>query len=76
MYDNVNPAMVNGNDIMSSMFATLKILSERLDLRRSILCYLGMTAHSHCNAVCEWQHCVANFRNAQKFGTYTVNFVM
>ena len=36
-YDNVNPAMVNGNDIMSSMFATLWVLSERFDLKRSLM---------------------------------------
>ena len=34
--DNVNPAMLSGKDIMSSMFAKLQMLSERLNLRRSI----------------------------------------
>ena len=35
VYDNMNHAMVNGY-IMSSMFATLQILSQRLNLKRAI----------------------------------------
>ena len=35
-YDNTNSAMVNGYDIMRSMFATLSILSEMLNLERSV----------------------------------------
>ena len=35
-YDNVNPAMVNGYDTMRSTFATLRIISEMLNMKRSI----------------------------------------
>ena len=35
-YDNVGPAVLNGYDIMSSICAVFQILSERLNLKRSI----------------------------------------
>ena len=37
VHDGVNPAVANGYDIMSTMFATLQILSEGLNLKRSII---------------------------------------
>ena len=42
-YNNVNSAMMNGYDIMRFTFATLWILSERLDLIRSVVVNIRLT---------------------------------
>ena len=46
-YDNLNPTIVNMYDIMSSVFATLRILSERLNLKRSIITHCMTTLLSY-----------------------------